>query len=287
MKEKLIKIIQDLAPILAGFQITATLVGSIGLGAIANWILVHWIPFTRFVWTKILEYINFPDIAPEEKDALTAVAFFLPMAISAIWAIQHTENNKKIHVKLFATVVGFAFFIIIGQRLIIDTIKAIDENISSKDFFNHSMLILTLTSLLITTIGVLVDFRETKKRNKIKKLENLRENDQKKYKEITEEIIQIYTILIKDNTKKLQLIFLFPSILFLIVFSFYAVNELGVIRGITPFLIISCLFFTIFKNPNRLLVTFGVVLAFLATSIIYDGIVLLVEYIENIQELKS
>lgn len=77
------RLFDELGPLLAGFQIAVSIVGFFGIGAVAKWILVNWLPFTRWIWSEIFEYLYFPEISSAEKDALTTLAFFAPMAISS------------------------------------------------------------------------------------------------------------------------------------------------------------------------------------------------------------
>lgn len=78
-------ILQEIGPILAGFQLAGTLVSLYGFGAFARWIVEAWQPFTYWAWDRLTNFLNLPILTEPEKDALTAVAFFVPMAIWSVF----------------------------------------------------------------------------------------------------------------------------------------------------------------------------------------------------------
>lgn len=260
MKKIFIKLLQDLAPILAGFQITVALVGSIGLGAIANWILIHWIPFTHMVWSNLLEFINLPDITSQEKDALTAVVFFLPMAISTIWIRSTSKSSQEIRIRIYATIVGFAFFAVIGQGVINDLTKILKGGLFITENITNTVSIAGLLSFVLTILNAYLTYKKIQEKVKGKEID---------LKELLKNKIQIY-----------QIYFLAPLFLMLFIAAIYVTPDLGFIRAFSPLFILISLFITVFINPSRLLTTFGVVLAFLGTSVIYDGVMYAISYVE-------
>ncbi len=72
-------ILDEVGPVLAGFQIAVSIVGFFGIGAVAKWVIENWLPFTRWVWSEMFSFLHLPNISIEEKDSLTTLAFFAPM----------------------------------------------------------------------------------------------------------------------------------------------------------------------------------------------------------------
>lgn len=107
-----------LGPILAGFQAAAAFVGYIGLGEFARWVLDHWLPFTRWLWTWVLTNINLPDVPlnDSEKDALTTFVFFVPMLIWALLSSKDESQQSKFDgFRIPAMISALIFILILGH----------------------------------------------------------------------------------------------------------------------------------------------------------------------------
>ena len=86
-------LLKEIGPILAGFQLAAILTSLYSIGAFARWVLEVWRPFTRRFWDWATSFIHIQLSAPE-KDALTAVAFFTPLAFWS-WYQHAVKNNTR------------------------------------------------------------------------------------------------------------------------------------------------------------------------------------------------
>lgn len=133
MKYTFKQAVDDFGPVLAGFQIVVSIVSIFGIGAFASWIIEHWLPFTRWIWTNIISYIQFPDTSDPEKDALTAIAFFTPIAISAFLnkilgdSESYNDESKLLRVRIFATIIGVVCMYIVGSRVVIDMFEIVGK----------------------------------------------------------------------------------------------------------------------------------------------------------------
>ncbi len=83
MKSSPWNVLREMSAILAGFKLAVILIGYFGAGSLAKWIIEQWYPFTRWLWENVFAYLRLPEITDVEKDALTAIAFFLPLGIAA------------------------------------------------------------------------------------------------------------------------------------------------------------------------------------------------------------
>lgn len=95
------KALRAFGPMTAGLHVFAQITLIVELGIIGNWVRDYWLPATRLFWQKVFESLSFIDIdlTDPEKDSLTAVAFFLPLAISSVVlrfsASELTEDDEK------------------------------------------------------------------------------------------------------------------------------------------------------------------------------------------------
>ena len=119
MKKQLFDLLRDLSSILAGFKLAIIVIGYIGIGSLAKWVIEQWYPFTRWVWNNVIAYFNFPKITDVEKDALTAMVFFLPLGITAaIYRIKKIEEEVSLRVKITSLSLGVLFVYLICQNVI-------------------------------------------------------------------------------------------------------------------------------------------------------------------------
>ncbi|MEW8409841.1 MAG: hypothetical protein AB2696_13490 [Candidatus Thiodiazotropha sp.] len=260
--------LDDFGPVLAGFQIAVSVVSFFGIGAFASWVIERWLPFTRWIWTEILAYIKLPDISDPEKDALTAVAFFTPMAVSALLnrkIIIETEledRGKLIRVRVFALVVGAIFMYLVGSRVVTDML----DMVGNFDFSAIKSLIDVFQILLVPAALVPIAYKFY-----VTKFTTLKEDDPDKYHKVYSMVLMISQIGVF-------------SIMFLIVTGggiWLASQGIGWIRAFAPLLVLICLGVTVVFHPNRLLNTAGVVIAFVLSSVGWEFALFVVEVIEN------
>jgi len=89
-------ILRRLSVYTAGFQVYSTLTGILALGAVGNWIATHWHGITRACWDLLLvKLIGFNwRLSAVEKDALTALVFFLPMGmLSFVYVAKEADSS--------------------------------------------------------------------------------------------------------------------------------------------------------------------------------------------------
>jgi hypothetical protein len=66
-------------PVVAGFQLAVAVIGYVGVGALASWVVSVWFPFTREMWQLLIQYMKLPfHLTNIEKDSLTTLVFFYP-----------------------------------------------------------------------------------------------------------------------------------------------------------------------------------------------------------------
>lgn len=110
---------RELSPILAGFKLALILISYFGLGSIAQWVIVRWYPFTRWVWDLFCIHLNFPKFPDLIKDSLTALVFFLPLGISAVMQINKGEaNNSSRRHRGFGAFFGVLFLFVICKDVL-------------------------------------------------------------------------------------------------------------------------------------------------------------------------
>ncbi len=261
--------LDDFGPVLAGFQIAVSIVSFFGIGAFASWVIEHWFPFTRWVWTEIISYIDFPDISDPEKDALTAIAFFIPMAVSALLNRLNNHNSdspdkgKLLRVRIAALVIGVIFMYLVGSRVIFDMLEMASnfEVTSFYEVFRYSNMVIVLLM-----IPYIIHFLYARLISK----EHI--NDWERYYERSSKIRRISQVL------------MFTVLLVTAAGGgiWLAAAGMGWIRAFAPLFILLCLGTTVIFHPNRLLNTAGVVIAFVGASFGWELALAVVEIIESV-----
>ncbi|MBY6237430.1 hypothetical protein KUV99_14805 [Vibrio harveyi] len=267
-KYSLKQALDDFGPVLAGFQIAASVVGFFGIGAFASWVIERWLPFTRWVWAEIFKYIQFPDISDPEKDALTAIAFFTPMAISALLNRNSLEEStpenksKLLRVRIYALVIGVIFMYLVGSRVVLDMIDMVGN--FELVAIQRAIIIMQAPVLIVPVIPVVY-------RQYVTKFTTLRDDNPEKFSRNLNRILKYSQIAV----------FL---ALFVIVAGggiWLASAGIGWIRAFAPLLVLICLGVTVIFHPNRLLNTAGVVIAFVISSVGWEVALYVVEVIET------
>lgn len=81
---KWINLFRSSSQLFAGIKIAAAFLSYLSIGQIGKWLFEVFYPFTRIMWSDFLLWLQLPDITDIEKDALTALLFFLPLGLSAV-----------------------------------------------------------------------------------------------------------------------------------------------------------------------------------------------------------
>lgn len=279
--QKLRKFLEEIGPVFAGFQVASSIIGFFGIGAVAKWILENWLPFTRWAWTEIFSFIHFPDISTAEKDALTTLAFFAPMAISSLWAywgndadekpleIENESFGKETRLRLYATVIGIGFMVVIGGSVIQDgialftthdpneTLEEKSTSVLNIEFFANIGLIATVL-VSIATITLLFLFLYQRSQVIQSKTNALADWFTKNTKPIKKAVTKgALHVTVATVTQLIAALVSFGGMSAGVVF---AAGQLGFIRTAFPILVLASFLVTIFLNPGRLLKTAGVVI---------------------------
>ncbi|WP_127566895.1 hypothetical protein [Glycocaulis alkaliphilus] len=282
-------ILKELGPLFAGFQIAATLLGTLGIGAFANWVVNYWFPFTRWAWGGLFDWVNLPDITAAEKDALTTLMFFLPLAITSIFfkskpADQISDPSPAFQ-RTIALGIGFVILYIMAGSVFSEAIAIIEstenENsfraINKDDEFLVSIIIIILYSIpLLLRPKIFLPFYIPVVGRRVKYIlynnayfrRYIRWTD--RHARIIRQISFVY-------------IFCFAVGVFIITFLPYALNavNLGIFIIVCVLAILASLLTTVRLDPTRLMKTAGVVLLIVMASILWDLWMVAVTFIET------
>ena len=110
-------VLLELSPILAGFKLALIVIGWFGLGSVASWVIERWYPFTRWVWDQMTEFFLWPTLPIVVKDSLTALVFFLPLGIGAIFQARH-KDESRFRQRLLGTFFGCFFLVLICRDVL-------------------------------------------------------------------------------------------------------------------------------------------------------------------------
>jgi len=296
------RLLGEIGPLLAGFQIAVSIVGFFGIGAVAKWILINWFPFTRWIWTEFFSFLKLPEITAEEKDALTTFSFFAPMAISSFisWWRRDTDTvpqsaseidtAKEIRLRIYATLIGAGFMVVVGGSVIQDAVAlftteapkvngntAKTESLLNIESFARFGVFSAAILTLIIVSGII--YIGAKRINGLSQL------------------LELVFLTLTKRTKSIKfdvagnaMRFAMPMMSMIVnLLSFgsmfggiiFAAGELGPIRTAAPLLVLISLFATIYLDPARLLKTGGVVIALVTASVGWDFARWVVKAVEN------
>lgn len=116
----LASIIQNISSLGVGFKLAVIVSGYIGAGSFAKWVIDVWYPATRQFWTNFLIYFDLPALNDPQKDALTALVFFLPFGVSAA-VVRFNKGVSESYTRQerwLAAVLGLLFFYLVCRELI-------------------------------------------------------------------------------------------------------------------------------------------------------------------------
>lgn len=298
------KLLDEIGPLLAGFQIAVSIVGFFGIGAVAKWILENWFPFTRWVWSELLTLVNLPDLSNAEKDALTTLAFFAPMAISSFisWRTRDkaepeeaqspqgiTDSSKELRLRIYASLIGAAFMVIVGGSVIQDTITLFTTDAPADVVSEESEPLLDVEAfarlgLLVAVLGLIAAasaliYWLTRKNRR------LREKTDRFFQWLGLNAKPIKSVV--SGAAMSTAASIITSLSSLVSFAaassgiVFAASQLGPIRTISPLLVLVSLLATVLLNPARLLKTAGVVIALVVASLGWDLAIFIVRAVEN------
>jgi len=114
------EVLRELSPILAGAKLATIILGYVGVGSFAKWVIEEWYPFTRWVWDQVTVFLDLPSLSQIEKDSLTVLVFFLPLGISAFLnkVRGNTEQNPTLKTRFISALFGIFCILIICFDLI-------------------------------------------------------------------------------------------------------------------------------------------------------------------------
>lgn len=273
------KILEDIGPVLAGFQISVSIVGFFSIGAFASWIIENWLPFTRWIWTECLSRLNLPQITDFEKDALTTIAFFTPMAISAILNRNIINDEKRLfRTRIYALILGVIFMYLVGNRVVVDMLSmmnSFDVNAfigsAQEPIYKRPIYLLNFVLMPIMLVPAMYFYYHKYKGILIKT---------RKSEEYDEEDLRNRRRKLLRNTNNLVLAIGLSSFLFTGIYL--ATEGLGIIRAFAPLIVVGCLAISVLLHPSRLLNTAGVVVAFVGSSIGWEIAAKIVNTIETL-----
>ena len=286
--------LKEAGPIFAGFQIAVTLIGSIGIGAFASWITTYWFPFTRWAWGGLFDWINLPQVSAAEKDALTTLMFFLPMAATSFLfknSNHQSEDVAELNPSLqraMAFGIGVIILYIMAGSVFSEAIIVLEATSESqladlassqyvRDYFPYISSILYSIPVILRPhvftyqIKMIPLFGRTLY-----------------YTIVRNYYFRKYILWSKRHTKttrKISMIIILVMVA-LVLFALglpYAMNavELGFIIIVSILLILLSLALTVLFDPDRLMKTAGVVIAIVLASILWDVGMIIVNFVET------
>lgn len=277
IREDLKSVLSELSPILAGFKLAVIIISWFGFGSVASWIVGHWYPFTRWVWDQVAIMISLPTFPDVVKDSLTALVFFLPLGVSALFKRDSSIQSSALH-RFLGAMFGIGILLVICKDVISEIIiyiSSLDRDAAESPlikFINNEFYPilgtggLALVSLIAFIAYILFFFRMYKRVRKI---------DPEGVRRIMSEL--------KRNGIKASLLTGFTSI-GIFVISFVVAED-----GISPislalailFIIISLMSAAIAFVPRKLFIATGASLAFIAAALCFELAVFAISFIET------
>ncbi|MEO1724426.1 MAG: hypothetical protein AAFR84_18755 [Pseudomonadota bacterium] len=122
------QIVANFGSLGVGFKLAIIVSGYIGAGSFAKWVIDIWYPFTRRLWGDLAKFLSLPELYNYEKDALTALVFFVPFGVAAALApsLQHQREQITFYRReqLLAFGLGTLFFYLVCRDLISGLLRA-------------------------------------------------------------------------------------------------------------------------------------------------------------------
>ena len=281
MRNSLVSIFRELSAILAGFKLAIILIGYFGFGSLARWVIEQWYPFTRWLWDNVFSYLYLPEITDVEKDALTAIVFFLPLGITAAIAriLGNREENQP-RMRVISASLGVVFVYAICGNIIsfILTNAKLDERFVSSivKAFSEGFDILLVATLVnaILSIFLVVFWRRIRA-----KLPG------SKYLRILDKMMS-WILSVLSNPSKVfaamnRTILLIIAMLYAAIALFGATDLDSYLPLVAILFVFLSVLLSIFYTPTKLMVAAGASLAFISTAYAYELLVVAKRFIEN------
>lgn len=303
MAKRFLAVLAEFGPVFAGFQIAVAIVSFLGVGAISDWLLTNWFPFTRWVWGQIVLNINIalnidlPELTLAEKDALTTTLFFLPLGISAVVhrlrtgapAVKGTLLDREFRSRIYALLIGAGFIYVMGGSVIRDAVEAFglfisglraDENNNTAElfgflligdaqdsgsFFEEFGIWVAGASSVAVIAGLVAGFRTRRQA----RADNSDDAPLERTLRNATKWVGTFSMVVAQ----LAAVGSIGS-------AFLTMGTLGWVRLSSIVVVLISLISCVFLNPARLLRTAGVVLALVVTSLVWDLGVFIVHAIE-------
>jgi hypothetical protein len=284
-KDDLMSVLRELSPILAGFKLGVIVIGYFGLGSVAKWVIAYWYPFTRWIWDSVAHILSIPQFPIIVKDSLTALVFFLPLGVTAIYQkLSNTHVDNQSH-RLLGSLFGFMLLFIICK----DVLFSVYSNISSTTMGiaevdtgdDNFKIIYGLMLIIYISLALFLAFGLWRARNRSNPTSTLGSKVQ-----AGEKFLDRYF----NPKKRARLIgLLIGTCISTLLISFILVRKLGVeltpevsIAVVILAMILSSLMLAIFFAPKKLYVTTGAAIAFIAAAIFYEGFIVVKSFMENV-----
>lgn len=105
--------------LLAGLKISGAFMTWVSTGVVAEWFIERFYPYTRLLWGDLFDWVGWPDLSDVQKDALTALVFFLPLGFSSLWTLMRGKTDNEYYQsrdyqvdRRVGLAFGLAFFLI-------------------------------------------------------------------------------------------------------------------------------------------------------------------------------
>lgn len=293
IKDDIKLVLTELSPILAGFKLAVMVVGYFGLGSVAKWIISYWYPFTRWVWDQVAIQLSFPELPLIVKDSLTALIFFLPLGITAIFQRIRGEDKDEGRHRISSALFGFLFLFLICKDVIgsiINSLSSLQEiNLEPiNSFVKLPFIIIEDASSIILPIYIVVIIaylvvrllarshsqEEDSFFGSFLMLEDKVKNDLRKYNRAAVKISSFVSAIT------------FP------VFSIYIIltsglDDASAIIGAFAILtvIVISLLLAIFYAPKKLFITTGAAIAFVLAAALFEGFMIAKSFMESVSSV--
>jgi hypothetical protein len=257
----------SIGPFLAAVQTYAALAAVVTLGPLAKLILENWIPFTRQLWSNIIEqYSPWPLILSDaEKDSLTAVALFAPLAVSSAYSALRSagaalgeadEDPEEVGLRsaiLRSSLLRSAAFLISIVVLFLISRQIINDAISlvaSVDYTDDARL-----SISVITAGIVLLFALF-----VFTIYFLRSD------------ISFWKKLIAWGTTGAGLVEFLILAGPALIGAYFAAQQLGPIRTLSVIVVILSILLTLVVKPSRIIAIFVILMGLILLGVVWDTI---------------
>jgi hypothetical protein len=239
-------------PASAALHVFAQIALVFELGAVGTWVKSYWHPLTRRLWSEVFVYLEFLNFKPTdaEKDALTAAAFFTPLAIASAWLWLKdrgkddgdTEYGKTALTasltRMAAFIASIAILFFVSQQMIADALSIYTQ--SAKEFASVELFsMLSIVGLGAIALILVLFFR------------------------LDAEIRRSFLIFGATFGALIEFVIIGAPVIFA---AYYAVNELGMIRSAALLMVTFCIVLAVSVRPAKVLQVAYVVIGLLVAS---------------------